>query len=155
VYVNSGSPNDGHVYLFNAATDELMRTIPTTQYGSDAHGMAILGGRYLWMGNRGNGDNIVILDTTTQEIVGKIDDVGAAPDLLDVSPGGELVFATLRGPGALTGGPSAIGETPGMAILFVDQGGAAGRRVAFVPIGQQGAGSPADPHAVAVRRLTR
>ena len=87
VYVNSGSPADGHIYLFDAKTDALVKTIPTAQCGSDAHGMALLGGRYLWMGHRGNGDNIVVLDTTTQEIVGQIDDVGAAPDLLDVEPG--------------------------------------------------------------------
>jgi hypothetical protein len=115
--------------------------------------MAILGGRYLWMGNRGNGDNVVILDMQTQEIVGQVADVGAAPDLMDVSPAGDLVFATLRGPKALTGGPSAIGQTPGVAVMLVDQGGAAGRRVAFIPIGQQGADSPTDPHAVAVRRV--
>ena len=155
VYVNSGSPADAHIYIFNAATDELVKTIPTGQWGSDGHGMAILGGRYLWMGHRGNGDNIVILDTTTQEIVGQIDDVGAAPDLFDQSPGGDLVFATLRGPGALTGGPAAIGVTPGVAVLLVDKGGAAGKRVAFIPIGAQTAETKSDPHAIAVRRLAR
>lgn len=153
VYVNSGSPADAFIYLFNAATDELVKSIPTGQWGSDGHGMAILGGRYLWMGHRGNGDNIVILDTVTQEIVGQIDDVGQAPDILDVSPDGSLVFATLRGPGALTGGPSAIGVTPGVAVLLVDKGGAAGSRVAFVPIGPQTAGTKADPHGLAVRRV--
>jgi DNA-binding beta-propeller fold protein YncE len=153
VYVNSGSPADGFIYLFDAQTDDLVKSIPTAQYGSDAHGMAILGGRYLWMGHRGNGDNIVVLDTSTNEIVGQIDDVGAAPDIIDVSPDGDLAFATLRGPGALTGGPSAIGVTPGVAILFVDEGGKTGKRVSFIPIGQQGEGSPADPHGVAVRRV--
>jgi DNA-binding beta-propeller fold protein YncE len=155
VYVNSGSPADGNIYLFDPKSDDLIKTIPTSQYGSDAHGMAIVGDRYLWMGHRGNGDNIVILDTTTQEIVGQIDDVGAAPDLLDVSPGGDLVFATLRGPGALTGGPAAIGQTPGLAVLLVDQGGAAGKRVAFAPIGAQTAETKSDPHAIAVRRVSR
>ena len=155
VYVNSGSPTDGHIYLFDAKTDALLKTIPTAEYGSDAHGMALLGGRYLWMGHRGNGDNIVVLDTTTQEIVGQIADVGAAPDLLDVSPGGELVFATLRGPSALTGGPSAIGVTPGVSILFVDEGGRTGKRVGFIAIGDQGGTSKADPHGIAVRRLAQ
>ena len=153
VYVNSGSPIDGFIYVFDGATDEIVKTIPTGAYGTDAHGMVVVGGRYLWMSNRGDGDNIVILDTTTQEIVGTIDDVGAAPDILDVSPAGDLVFATLRGPKSLTGGPSAVGETPGVAVLLVDEAGAAGRRVGFVPIGMQGPESPADPHAVAVRRL--
>ncbi len=155
VYVNSGSPADAFIYLFNAATDELVTSIPTGQWGSDGHGMAILGGRYLWMGRRGNGDNIVILDTVTQEIVGQIDDLGQAPDILDVSPDGSLVFATLRGPGPLTGGPSAIGVTPGVAVLLVDKGGAAGSRVAFVPIRPQTAGTKADPHGLAVRRVAQ
>ncbi len=155
VYVNSGSPADGNIYLFDAQSDELVKTIPTAQYGSDAHGMAILGGRYLWMGHRGNGDNIVVLDTATNEIVGQIDDVGAAPDILDVSPDGSLVFATLRGPGALTGGPSAIGVTPGVSVLLVDEAGKTGKRVTFILIGQQGEGSTADPHGLAVRRVSR
>jgi DNA-binding beta-propeller fold protein YncE len=153
VYVNSGSPTDGFIYVFDGATDDILKTIPTGSYGTDAHGMVVVGGRYLWMSNRGDGDNIVILDTTTQEIVGTIDDVGAAPDILDISPSGDLVFATLRGPKNLTGGPSSVGETPGVAVLLVDGAGAAGRRVGFIPIGMQGLASPADPHAVAVCRL--
>jgi DNA-binding beta-propeller fold protein YncE len=155
VYVNSGSPTDGHIYVFDAATDDLLKTIPTGSFGTDAHGMVVVGDRYLWMSNRGDGDNILILDTTTDEIVGKIDDVGAAPDILDVSPSGDLVFATLRGPKNLTGGPSAVGETPGVAVLRVDAAGAAGGRVGFIPVGMQGPASPADPHAVAVLRLGR
>jgi DNA-binding beta-propeller fold protein YncE len=155
VYVNSGTANDSHIYVFNATSDELVKTIPTGQWGTDGHSMELLGGRYLLMGHRGNGDTIVILDTTTQEIVGQIDDVGAAPDLLDVSPVGDLVFATLRGPGALTGGPAAIGQTPGVAVLLVDPGGGAGKRVAFVRISPQIGDSNADPHGIAVRRVTR
>jgi hypothetical protein len=71
---------------------------------------------------------------------------------MDISPAGDLVFVTLRGPKALPGGASAIGQTPGLAVLLVDQGGATGRRVAFIPIGNQDPGSPADPHAIAIRR---
>jgi hypothetical protein len=72
--------------------------------------------------------------------------------MMDISPAGDLVFVTLRGPKALTGGPAAIGETPGLAVMLVDQGGATGRRVAFIPMGSQDPGSPTDPHAVAIRR---
>jgi hypothetical protein len=72
---------------------------------------------------------------------------------MDISPAGDLVFVTLRGPKALTGGPSAVGETPGLAVLLVEQGGASGKRVAFAPIGPQNAESNADPHAIAVRRV--
>ena len=87
------------------------------------------------------------------EVVGAVSDVGPAPDVMDISPAGDRVFVTLRGPKALTGGPSAIGETPGIAVLAVDGGGASGRRLTFIPIGSQDAESHADPHALAVRRI--
>jgi len=151
VYVNSGSANDGNLYVFNAATDDLLSSVPTTSWGTDAHGMLVVGGRYLWMANRGVGDNIIVMDTTTGQVVNTIDDVGPAPDLLDMSPAGDLVFVTLRGPKALTGGPSAVGETPGIAVLAVERGGLGASRVAFLPIGDQGPESDVDPHAIAVR----
>ncbi len=151
VYVNSGTATSSNLYIFDAATDELTQTLPMSQHGTDAHGMVLVGGRYLWMAHRGDGDNIVIIDTQTQQMVGTITDVGAGPDLMDISPAGDLVFVTLRGPKALTGGPSAMGQTPGVAVLLVDQGGATGRRVAFAPIGPQIPESNADPHAIAVR----
>ena len=137
VYINSGSATGGSVYTLNAATDEIVGAMSTSSYGTDAHGMALVGGRYLWIANRGDGDNIVVVDTRTSEVVGTIADVGAAPDLMELSPGGDLLFVTLRGPRALTGGPTAIGTTPGVAVLLVENGGASGRRVAFIPIGSQ------------------
>jgi DNA-binding beta-propeller fold protein YncE len=155
VYINSGSATGGSLYALNAATDEIVRSLATTPFGTDAHGMALVGGRYLWIANRGDGDNIAVVDVRTFEVVGTIADVGAAPDLMELSPGGDLVFVTLRGPRALTGGPTAIGTTPGVAILFVENGGISGRRVAFIPIGSQDEGSHADPHALAIRRLGR
>jgi DNA-binding beta-propeller fold protein YncE len=153
VFVNSGSATSGNLYVFDAATDDLLSSLTTTPSGTDAHGMVLVGGRYLWIANRGDGDNILVVDTRGLEVVGTIGDVGAAPDMMDLSPGGELVFVTLRGPRALTGGPSAIGVTPGVAILLVEQGGASGRRVAFIPIGSQDPTSRADPHALAIRRI--
>jgi DNA-binding beta-propeller fold protein YncE len=154
VYINSGSATGGNLYAFDAATDELVASIATTPHGTDAHGMALVGGRYLWIANRGDGDNIVIVDSSTFAVVGTVADVGAAPDLMELSPGGDVPFITLRGPRALTGGPSAIGTTPGVAILSVENDGASGRRMAFIPIGSQDDGSHADPHALAVRRLS-
>jgi DNA-binding beta-propeller fold protein YncE len=153
VYINSGSPTGGSVYVLDAATDDLVASLATTPFGTDAHGMALVGDRYLWVANRGDGDNIVVVDTRAFEVVGTIDDVGAAPDLMEPSPGGDLVFVTLRGPRALTGGPSALGSTPGVAVLSVENGGASGQRVAFIPIGSQDPSSHADPHALAVRRM--
>lgn len=151
VWINSGTPRDGYVYKFNARTDDLILSMRTTNYGSDAHGMVMVGGRYVWMANRGDGDNIVVIDTLTNEIVNVLRDVGAAPDLMDVSPAGNLVFVTLRGPRALTGLPSSVGETPGVAVMEVYNGGLTGRRIAFIPIGSQSPDTYADPHALAVR----
>jgi DNA-binding beta-propeller fold protein YncE len=103
------------------------------------------------MANRGVGDNILVLNTTTGQVVGTIEGFGAAPDLMDMSPAGDLVYVTLRGPKALTGGPTAIGVTPGVAVLAVEREGVTGRRIAFLPIGDQGPESNVDPHAIAVR----
>jgi hypothetical protein len=71
-------------------------------------------------------------------------------DLMDMSPDGSLVFVTLRGPKPLTGGGSAIGANPGMAVIEVERKGGWGRRIAFVPVGSQAEDSVADPHGIAV-----
>jgi DNA-binding beta-propeller fold protein YncE len=123
----------------------------TSPWGTDAHGMALVGGGYLWVANRGDGDNILIIDLRTGEPVGIINDVGPAPDLIDVDPVGNVVYVTLRGPRALTGGPSAVGQTPGVAVLAVEDGGASGHRIAFLPIGDQSADTHVDTHGIAVR----
>jgi DNA-binding beta-propeller fold protein YncE len=151
MYVNSGTATFGALYVFDTRTDELTRTIDTTRYGTDAHGMVVVG-RYLWMANRGEGDNMVVIDTQTDEVVGTFAGFGIGPDLMDLSPAGDRVFMTLRGPNNLTGGAPAKGETPGFAALSVLDGGRSGARAAFVPIGAQTPDSPADPHALAVRR---
>jgi hypothetical protein len=39
----------------------------------------VVGGRYLRMAHRGEGDNVVILDTQTHQVVGTIADVGPPP----------------------------------------------------------------------------
>ena len=151
VWVNSGTLTSGELYIFDPATDDMIAHIPTTHLGTDPHGMALVHNRYLWMANRGLGDNIVIFDIRTQQVVGEIADVGAAPDLIDLSPDHSMAFVTLRGPKPLTGGAAAIGVTPGMAVVQVEQNGRSGHRVAFVPIGSQAADSDADPHGIAVR----
>jgi DNA-binding beta-propeller fold protein YncE len=152
MYVNSGLATSGAIYIFDLETDELIKTIDTTAQGTDAHGMVVVGGnRYLWMANRGDGDNIVVLDTASGELVGAFDGLGAAPDLMDLAPSGDLVFVSLRGQNALTGGPSARGETPGMAVVSVQDEGRRGARAFFVPIGEPTSSS--DPHALAVRRI--
>ena len=151
VYVNSGSATSGHLHAFNAATDDLLRSIETTPAGTDAHGMAYVGNGYLWVANRGDGDNIMVIDLRTWEVVSLIEDVGPAPDLIDLHPNGNVAYVSLRGPRALTGGPSAVGQTPGVAVIAIEDGGASGRRVDFWPLGDQSPDSQVDPHGIAVR----
>lgn len=151
VYVNSGTATSSDLYVFDGTRDVLVRHIPFTPLGKDGHGMTLLG-RYLWMGNRASG-NIVVVDTATDTNVSILADPGAAPDIMEVSPNGDYVFVVLRGPNNLTGGPPAKGKTPGFVVYRVDAGGAGGAPALFVPLGDQSADSPNDPHALAVRRL--
>jgi len=44
VYINSGSAAGGSVYALNAATDEIVNSLSTAPFGTDAHGMALVGG---------------------------------------------------------------------------------------------------------------
>lgn len=153
IFVNSGNATSGSVYVFDATSDTLTKTISTTTHGTDAHGMVLVGGgRYLWMANRGDGDNVVVVDTTTEAVVGTFAGIGAGPDLMEASPTGDRVYMTLRGPNNLTGGPPAKGETPGLAVLAVQDNGRTGSRTLFVPIGDQSPASTSDPHGIAVRR---
>jgi DNA-binding beta-propeller fold protein YncE len=153
VWVNSGTGTSSDLYLFDANTDDLLWSRNTSELGTDAHGMLILRGRYLWMANRGEKDTIIIVDTETKEVVNTITDAGVAPDLMDIAPGGNLVFVTLRGPKPTTGGMPATGVTPGVAVIEVAADGSEGKTVNFLPIGPQDADSPADPHGIAIRRL--
>ncbi|MGH2400887.1 MAG: YncE family protein, partial [bacterium] len=53
VYVNSGTAETANLYVFAAASDALMKSMPLTWAGADGHGLLVVGGgRYLWMGNR-------------------------------------------------------------------------------------------------------
>jgi hypothetical protein len=153
VWVNSGTGTSSDVYLFDGNTDELIWSRNTSELGTDAHGMLLLGGRYLWMANRGEKDNILVIDTETREVINTITDAGIAPDLMDVAPGGNLVFLTLRGPKPNTGGMPATGVTPGVAVIEVAPDGAMGKTINFLPMGPQDADSPSDPHGIAVRKL--
>ncbi|HEX4816551.1 MAG TPA: hypothetical protein VFV66_27735 [Nonomuraea sp.] len=156
MYVNSGTASSGHLYVFDLKTDNLVKSTNLTETGTDNHGvLPVGGGNYLWAANRGNGDNVVVFDTRTDTQVGQFAGFGQAPDLMDVSPDGTRVFMSLRGPNNLTGGPPAKGVTPGLAVIDVRDGGRSGQHAFFVPLGPQGERAPADPHAIAVRRLAQ
>jgi hypothetical protein len=126
----------------------------------DTHGGVLMKhGRYLWLGDRAD-NSITVVDTATDEIVNEIELAGAvsndpAPDLLGISPGGNRVFMTLRGPVPLTGNAAvnnAVGNTPGVGVVRVEDGGRNGTfqavaRISHVVLGLE----RADPHAIAVR----
>jgi hypothetical protein len=167
VYINSGAPTSSDLYVFDARTDALLKHLPLTPYGTDGHGLALAGGgRYLWFANRGNGDNVVVIDTARDEVVNVLPDVGAAPDLMDLSPGalgrfrcepasavmclapgGTRAFVTLRPPNNLTGGPSGSGEGSGVAVMSIAENGRSGSRLFSFPVGTESS----DTHALAVR----
>ncbi|MGQ0569818.1 MAG: YncE family protein [Armatimonadota bacterium] len=151
VYINSGSAISSDLYVLDAASDQIIKHLRLSWTGSDGHGLVPTGrGRFLWVGNRAD-HNIAVINTNRDAVVGLITGLGVAPDIMGVSPAGRHVFVALRGPNNLTGGPTAKGETPGMAILEVTEDGQGGRRVGFAPIGDQTSASQSDPHTLAVR----
>jgi DNA-binding beta-propeller fold protein YncE len=153
VYINSGTATSSDLYVLDRVSGEIQKHLRLAWTGSDGHGLvATGGGRFLWMGNRAD-HNIVVINTNQDAVVGIITGVGAAPDIMGLAPNGRRVYVALRGPNNLTGGPTAKGETPGVAVLGVTDEGRSGRRVGFQPIGDQTAASPNDPHTLAIWRV--
>jgi hypothetical protein len=119
------------------------------------------GGAVLWVGDRA-GNKIVIVDTASNTVIDEIDLTGRlsddpAPDLMDVSPDGGWAFMTLRGPLPLTGNiavaANAVGATPGIGVVRVNEDGRGGAFVNVARITHLVDGNEAaDPHAIAVRR---
>jgi hypothetical protein len=90
------------------------------------------------------------------ELTGRLS-LDVAPDLMAISPEGQRVFMTLRGPKPLTGNApdinNAVGSTPGIGILQVKGNGRWGVLQAIVPISHVVDGvEVADPHGIAVRQ---
>jgi hypothetical protein len=82
--------------------------------------------------------------------------IDPTPDLMEISPNGNRVFVALRGPIPLTGNaPSvnnAVGGTPGLGIVRVEDGGRQGVLQAIAPISHLVNGvERADPHGIALR----
>jgi DNA-binding beta-propeller fold protein YncE len=152
MYANSGSLAGGKFYVFDVAKDALVTTTSLTATGKDAHGVA-LAGKHVWVANRKD-DTLTVL-TAEGKVVGRIDGVGDAPDLLDVAPGGDRVFGTLRGPKPATGTHDIAGTTPGVVVLKVEDGGKTAKREFVIPIGDQSPESSSDPHGIAIRTTGR
>jgi hypothetical protein len=123
----------------------------------DAHAVALTrGGRFLWWGDRSQND-VTVVDPRRDRIVSRFGLVNEhsddpAPDLFDLSPRGDYMFASLRGPNP-SSGHEAFGSTPGVGVIEVRRGGRRGRLDGVARVGSV-RGTP-DPHAIRVRDLSR
>lgn len=151
MYINSGAggeatnPSQFDVYRFPldgyAASNPPNTPAPLVGYSDDtvppaherdAHGVvATKDSRYIWVLDRAM--NVAeIFDTASDAHVNtvdlshpSIDDLTS--DLTDISPAGNRIFVSLRGPNPLSGSPhAATGSTPGLAVIQVTNGGKAG-----------------------------
>lgn len=128
--------------------------------GRDCHGVATSKhGNHLWMSDR-RFNEFLVFDTRIGTLVNSVGVSGLAssdpaPDLVDLSPAGNRIFVSLRGPNPLTGDPHAsTGSTPGLMTLQVQEGGNGGVVKRIDRISNPGAGGieRADGHGVRVRR---
>jgi hypothetical protein len=121
----------------------------------DAHAVALTEhGRYLWWGDRSQND-VVVVDARRNRVINRFELAGPlsadpAPDLFDLSPRGDYMFSSLRGPNP-SSGHEAFGSTPGVGVIDVRRDGRSGRLVGVARVGEV-RGTP-DPHAIRVRTL--
>lgn len=177
MFINSGggsgtNPDEFDVYAFplsgystangpNTPTPRLLFSDDDEE--RDAHGLvATKHERFLWVLDRFL--NVAeVFDPKTGARIKTVDlnkggPEGLAPDLADVSPSGNRVFVSLRGPNPLSGDPHAsTGSTPGLGVIQVKKNGAHGVLKSVVPIHNIDANGieRADAHGVRVRLKKR
>jgi hypothetical protein len=100
---------------------------------------------------------VTVVDPRRDRVVGRFGLAGEhsddpAPDLFDLAPGGDFMFASLRGPNP-SSGHEAFGSTPGVGVIEVRRDGRRGRLVGVARVGGM-RGTP-DPHAIRVRNIGR
>ena len=175
MYVNSGggtaaNMSEFDVYSFPLAAYSPTPSAPNTPaptlvvsldggHEADSHGaMLTTQGRFLWVADR-IGNRIVVIKTATGRMVGEFPLAGAlssdpSPDLLDISPTGDLAFVSLRGALPLSGDPHAsTGNTPGLGLIQVKKDGRTGtlRGIARIANVDAAGIDRADPHGLRVR----
>ncbi|MEX2283879.1 MAG: hypothetical protein WEE89_15445 [Gemmatimonadota bacterium] len=145
-------------YVANAPTQPAPELLFSSPGEHDSHGMAEIGNRHIWVMDR-HANLAEIISVSARERVNTVQLSGPlssdpAPDLVDASPDGSLLFVALRGPTPLSGDPHiATGNTPGLGIISVNQRGDDGQLEAILRISNRDAGGVerADAHAVRVR----
>lgn len=190
MYINAGggdaaNPTEFDVYSFDLSAfprsgftpvnTPAPRVIISKDDGNhDAHGMVLTREGYLWVADR-FANTIDVIDTVTDTLVSTFSLQGLAsadpaPDLMALHPFADYALVTLRGPCPLTanapGVNNAVGATPGLGLISIDDAGLRGRLQAIAPIGNVTAGmtcapdanstastNRADVHGIAVRRI--
>jgi DNA-binding beta-propeller fold protein YncE len=150
--VVAGEDTNGEWYVIDPVTYELQQTRDSE--GSDAHGLRLTrDGASYWQVNR-NSDNALVIDAATLEVTRRYANIAVAPDILDYSPGGELVYITQRGPTPRSGAiHAASGDQPGLAVIEE----ATGRKLGVIsqpPVQNDQGAVVNDIHGVGVRTLT-
>jgi DNA-binding beta-propeller fold protein YncE len=170
MYINSGGALESDLYSFplsgysplnpaNVPAPSLIFTHDGAN--ADSHGVVTTKHeRFLWVAERFS-NNVFIVDTFSNTLVNQFSLTGdvsldPAPDLMDISPTGNRIFFSMRGPNPLTGNNplfnNAVGNTPGLGIIRVTSNGANGELFARVPISHLVGGiERADPHGLKVR----
>lgn len=174
MYVNSGGGTAANLSEFDVyrfplagygAANPPNTPAPALLYSDDAapdrdsHGMVVTKhGRYVWVADR-DLDVIEVFDSATGKRVNTINLQGVTAnlslDLGDISPAGNRVFFSTRGPNPLSGDPHAsVGDLPGLAVIQVEQGGRGGAYKGNLRISNVDAGGVerADGHGLRVRR---
>ncbi len=182
MYINSGAgdehtnPSEFDVYRFPlagyAAANLPNTPAPVVVYSDDtvppaherdAHGVvATKDNRYVWMFDRGLRVAEVFDTLSRRARKSHVNTIALAhplsdrptPDLADISPCGNWIFVSLRGPNPLSGSPhAATGSTPGLGVIQVNQGGKGGVLKSVVRISNiDTAGvDRADAHGIRVR----
>ena len=176
MYVNSGAgalatnPDNHDVYAFdvddfggrpnppNVPAPKLVYSYDG-RTGVDSHGVLLTKGeRYLWTGDR-QANTISVVDSRRDKLINEFSiaqnsSSDPAPDLMDISPDGKTVFASLRGPFPQSGGHASVGNTPGVGVIDVRRGGRDGRMKGVAKISNPTTSvESADPHAIRLRVL--
>jgi hypothetical protein len=177
MFVNSGGGTPAILHKFDVyafplegygVTNEPNTPTPHLLYSDDGaerdgHGMVLTKQqRFVWVLDRVQ--NVAeIFHARTGAHVNRVNlnrggPAGLAPDLADISPSGDHIFVSLRGPNPLSGDPHAsTGSTPGLGVIEVMRRGTSGALKRVIPIHNIDAGGTerADAHGIRVRLKER